>query len=50
MKISVMSRKMWFMKAWNVVGALVSPIGKLKGAVTYLEAVFHLWPAAMQTL
>jgi len=27
MKISVMSQEIWFMKAWNVAGALVEPIG-----------------------
>jgi len=32
MKISVISQKMWFIKAWNIVGALVSPIGMTRNS------------------
>jgi len=32
MKMSVMSQKIWFMNAWNIVGALVSPIGMTRNS------------------
>jgi len=32
MKMSVMSQNIWFMKAWNIAGVLVSPIGITKNS------------------
>ena len=53
MKISVMSWKMWFMKALNIAGALVSPIGMTRNSkepYRIWKSVFHLWLAMTQTL
>ena len=52
-KMSDMSWKMSFMKCWNVAGALVRPIGMTRNSNDLYhvrKAVFHSWPAAIQTL